>query len=575
MSDRRDFARCPGQQAPESGWRRARPAQLRPRSAASSLPAGRSVPAPRSRWPRRPSTRTRQVGKIAWLLLLSHEELAGWMVRSVNVLVTVHARSTEHAVALVDGDGVVVVNARRMLGRDVTALTEHRHPHREHAVVGRSVRIVAGRAVLPHRCVLPQRRSAHLGVAAVAGLVDGGADFQRLDVGDRAVRVVARTARHLPFAYRHVRNGAFGLGDLQTMTGCAELGLGRLDELMRGRRRVVDAVARDARQVSALVRASFPPGVHAAVVTAETGLVGRGRRRLREFHDVPLGVVVDVRLPGTVAALAAVRGCRRAWILALAVGRALERVALAFVTHHARIGAGVGARDRRGGLGSRRLRGHRSSGGHCARGASADHPQQAERSERESVHRSAIRKLARSYAAGSGILPRLMLPRISPSELHSCSTIHASTSSRTRRRWFGPLRSSADTICVACAPAIVDLMTSRPVWMPPVIAIDALIRPDRAAAPRRRISRSAESDSGVERTISSSLTSMSARPNRVNTTSPSAPAASSCFAKCAKAVNSGASLTATGIRTLRFTSLRISTNWRSTSAPLIDTSLAA
>src|SRR3954464_7782471 len=134
MSDRRDFARCPGQQAPEAGRRRARPAQVR-RAAASTLPAGRSAPAPRSRWPRRPSTRTRQVGMFAWLLLLAHEELAGWMVRSVDVLVTVHARSTEHAVALVDGDGVVVVNARRMLGRDVTALAEHRHPHREHAVV--------------------------------------------------------------------------------------------------------------------------------------------------------------------------------------------------------------------------------------------------------------------------------------------------------------------------------------------------------------------------------------------------------------------------------------------------------
>src|SRR3954470_19734816 len=434
---------------------------------------------------------------------------------------------------------------------------------------------MAGRAVLPDRCVLPQRRSAHLGVAAVAGLVDGGADFQRLHVGDRAVRVVARTARHLPFADRHVRNGAFGLGDLQTMTGCAELGLGRLDELMCGRRRVVDAVARDARQVSALVRASFPPGVHAAGVTAETGLVGRGRGRLREFHDVPLGVVVDVRLSGTMAALAAVRGCRRAWIFALAMRRALERVALAFVTHHARVGAGVGARDRSGGLGRRRLRGRRSSRGDCARGASADHTQQAERSERESIHRSAIRKLARSYAAGSGILPRLMLPRISASDGHSCSTIHASTSSRTRRTWFGPFRSSADTICVTCAPAIVALMTSRPVCTPPVIAIDALMRSASTAAPRRRISRSPESESGIERTISNSFTSMSARLKRVNITMPSAPAVSSCLAKWANAVNSGASLTATGTFTVRFTSVTMSTNRRSTSAADVDMSLAA
>jgi hypothetical protein len=49
-------------------------------------------------------------------------------------------------------------------------------------------------------------------------------------------------------------------------------------------------------------------------------------------------------------------------------------------------------------------------------------------------HLRAMRKLARSYAAGSGIRSRLMLPRISPSEFHSFSCIHDSISLRTVRR---------------------------------------------------------------------------------------------------------------------------------------------
>ena len=85
-------------------------------------------------------------------------------------------------------------------------------------------------------------------------------------------------------------------------------------------------------------------------------------------------------------------------------------------------------------------------------------------------------------------------------------------------------------------------------WTPPVIASDALTRPASAAAPRRRSDSSDESDSGSVRTTSSSSTSMSTRWKRVKSTSPSAPAASSCLAKWAKAVRSGASLTATGMR---------------------------
>ena len=57
----------------------------------------------------------------------------------------------------------------------------------------------------------------------VHSLVDRAADLQRLDVADRAVRVVARRARHLALAHRHVRDRALGLGDLQAMARRAQL----------------------------------------------------------------------------------------------------------------------------------------------------------------------------------------------------------------------------------------------------------------------------------------------------------------------------------------------------------------
>src|SRR5262245_4012089 len=62
------------------------------------------------------------------VLPLPHEELARRMVRSVDLRVTVHAGATEHAVALVGRDLVLVVERRRMAARDVAALAEHRHP---------------------------------------------------------------------------------------------------------------------------------------------------------------------------------------------------------------------------------------------------------------------------------------------------------------------------------------------------------------------------------------------------------------------------------------------------------------
>ena len=189
--------------------------------------------------------------------------------------------------------------------------------------------------------------SAHLGVTAGARLGDGVPGLQRLDVGDRAVRVVARRARHLALAHRHVGHRALGLRDLQTMTGGAGRGLGRLRELMLRRRGLVHAVAGGAGEVARLVRAAFPARVGAAVVAREAGRVHLGRLERAEPPDIALGVVVDVGLAGPVAALAAERGGRRPEILDLPVLRAPDVRRTVVMAERAGVGAGVAGRWRR------------------------------------------------------------------------------------------------------------------------------------------------------------------------------------------------------------------------------------
>ena len=136
-----------------------------------------------------------------------------------------------------------------------------RHARDEQPIVRRAVRIVAGRAVLAHRRVLEEHRSAHLGVTGRAELGDRTAGLQVLDVADRPVRVVARRARHLAFAYGHVRHGPLGLGHLRAVARGTQLRLGRLHQLVFRRLGTVDAVAGRARDVPGRVLARLPPGV--------------------------------------------------------------------------------------------------------------------------------------------------------------------------------------------------------------------------------------------------------------------------------------------------------------------------
>src|SRR6266568_5348549 len=130
----------------------------------------------------------------------------------------VDSAATDDTVAAVS-DLRGVIHRRRMPRGDVAALTEHRQLGDKQAIVVRPVRVVAGRAVLAYRRVLPQERSAFLGMAARAGFVHARARPEQPDIL-RSVYVVARHADHLAFAHRHV-TGAIQLLHLVPMTGGA------------------------------------------------------------------------------------------------------------------------------------------------------------------------------------------------------------------------------------------------------------------------------------------------------------------------------------------------------------------
>jgi hypothetical protein len=86
--------------------------------------------------------------------------------------------------------------------------------------------------------------------------------------------------------------------------------------------------------------------VLAAVVTRQAGLIDLTRRNPAELPDVFLRVIVDVRLPRTVTAFATLRRCRRAGILRLPVGRALQGVFVIGMAQRARIAADIPHRRR-------------------------------------------------------------------------------------------------------------------------------------------------------------------------------------------------------------------------------------
>ena len=99
--------------------------------------------------------------------------------------------------------------------------------------------------------------------------------LQLLHVADRSMRVVARRNRtscpRAPACARlRAQSSRPAVGDTWR-TASVSVGL---DELLLDGLRNVHAVARRARQVAAFVRAPFPPGVIAAVMTRQARRVG-------------------------------------------------------------------------------------------------------------------------------------------------------------------------------------------------------------------------------------------------------------------------------------------------------------
>ena len=79
---------------------------------------------------------------------------------------------------------------------------ERNRRHQQRALI-RAVRRVAVEAVLANGCMLEQERTALLGMALIARLVDRIRLEQR--TGQGAMRIMAIVAAHLPFGQRHVR----------------------------------------------------------------------------------------------------------------------------------------------------------------------------------------------------------------------------------------------------------------------------------------------------------------------------------------------------------------------------------
>jgi hypothetical protein len=229
----------------------------------------------------------------------------------------------------------------------MTALTQHRLPDSEHAIVGRSVWIVARRAVLSNGRVLPEYWPSHLGVTAHAALTNRAACTQRLDVADRSVGVVTGRARHLSLAYRHVRDRALRLGDLHPVAPGAELRFGGFDKLVLGGSGRVHAVTRRAGQVARLVHAALPSGVRAAVMARETSRTRLGRLHRRDADHVAFGIIIHVSLTWPMTAFATAGGGGGARVGRLAVRSAPKTGLLLFVTEHARIAACIAGRLRR------------------------------------------------------------------------------------------------------------------------------------------------------------------------------------------------------------------------------------
>jgi hypothetical protein len=194
--------------------------------------------------------------------------------------------------------------------------------------------VMAGRAVLEHRRVLPQERPALLGVAADAALVNRGACLEQLHVG-AAMHVVARRAAHLAFTNRHVVEPVLLVRDV-LVAGRAQFDFGLRLELGLLALRRVDAMAACATHIPVIVLAAGPQCMGLAIVAGRASIADLTRRHCLDRADLRLVATrFGVGFASPVAALAALSGRWRLRVEGLGMGAALDRGGLVFVTAEA------------------------------------------------------------------------------------------------------------------------------------------------------------------------------------------------------------------------------------------------
>ena len=147
------------------------------------------------------------------------------MIRAVHLRMTIQAiTAQEKRRRRAVSKSVSRIGQARVTGLRMTALAHHGSAQGDHARVIGAVRIVATRTILGRRCMLPEIGTTFLGVAVVAGAVQGLAREQV--TGIVTVGAVAATAIHLALAKR-MRVRLHGLGPFLLVTVEAYLRLCR------------------------------------------------------------------------------------------------------------------------------------------------------------------------------------------------------------------------------------------------------------------------------------------------------------------------------------------------------------
>ena len=209
----------------------------------------------------------------------------------MNVGVAIHA--TTRQCDFSPAGASVVLKAWQIppvTGGFVTLLAQKRSPGLEQPGGRRTVRRMADRAVLGHRLMIPEKRSALFDVTLEAGFIDR-ITGQKLHPG-RAVRIVAVAASHLAFGRRMTR-GPKKLGSLLLVTSDTNVVLRALvsHPILSG----VDLVTGRTGHVPLSVGTALPVNPLARLMTVQTDGIALRHRRICTFTrnaEIPINPLI-------------------------------------------------------------------------------------------------------------------------------------------------------------------------------------------------------------------------------------------------------------------------------------------